>query len=410
MVRPLRRALTSHSIASHQALSGGIATGEDPYYLSPMDAAFSVLAFGALHPPLMAPSPNPSSDKEDAHVVEFSPIPLSILDTAPVWKSSTPAQSLRDTMDLAKRVEQLGYLRYWMAEHHNTLSIASSTPPVMVGQLATVTSTLRVGSGGVMLPNHPPLVVAEQFGTLEALHPGRIDLGVGRAPGTDPQTAKALRRSTGNSADEDFPAQIRELMGYFAEPITAEPGTSINAIPAAGNRPSIWLLGSSTSSAEVAGRLGLPYSFAHHISPRHTLPALETYRQSFQPSTVLTTPYVMVAAMVIAADSQKHAEWLASSLGLTITRMKGGLTQGPHTPPEEAAVHPYTAEERELIRQQLATRIIGGPETVRHQVMDLIDKTQADELMAVTLIHGQADRIRSYELLAEMIASEPASE
>jgi luciferase family oxidoreductase group 1 len=338
-------------------------------------------------------------------VVKSSTVPLSVLDTAPVWKGSTPARSLRDMMDLAKNVERLGYRRYWVAEHHNTLSIASSSPAVLVGQLASVTTTLRVGSGGVMLPNHAPLVVAEQFGTLEALHQGRVDLGIGRAPGADPITARALRRTTGEMAGEDFPGQIAELMAYFDGPVENGSGKAIHAIPAEGNGPPVWLLGSSSSSAEVAGRLGLPFAFAHHINPANTLPALEVYRRSFTPSAALAEPYVLICAMVIAADDQQRAEWLSSSLGLMILRMSGGLPQGQHTPPEEASAYPYTPEETALIRQQLSSRIIGGPDTVRREVHDLLTGTKADELMVVTLIHGQANRIRSYELVAEAVAA-----
>jgi luciferase family oxidoreductase group 1 len=337
-------------------------------------------------------------------MIKSSAVPLSVLDTAPVWKGSTPAQSLRDMMDLAKNVERLGYRRYWVAEHHNTLSIASSSPAVLVGQLASVTSTLRVGSGGVMLPNHPPLVVAEQFGTLEALHQGRIDLGIGRAPGTDPTTAKALRRTHGEVAG-DFPGQLAELMAYFNGPVEHGSGRAINAIPAEGNSPRVWLLGSSSSSAEVAGRLGLPFAFAHHINPANTLAALEAYRQSFTPSVTSAAPYVLVCVMVIAADNQERAEWLSSSLGLMVLRMSGGLPQGQHTPPEEASAYPYTPEETELIKQQLSSRIIGGPDTVRHKIHDVLMSTKADELMVVTLIHGQANRIRSYELVAEAVLS-----
>lgn len=329
-------------------------------------------------------------------------VTLSVLDTAPVWQGSTPAQSLRDMMDLAQRVERLGYRRYWVAEHHNTLSIASSSPPVLVGQLASVTSTLRVGSGGVMLPNHPPLVVAEQFGTLEALHPGRIDLGIGRAPGTDPLTAQALRRTT--EAGEDFPGQLIELTGYFDGPNTGAEGHPVHAIPAEGNRPSLWLLGSSDSSAELAGRLGLPYAYAHHIRPDGVGSALDVYRSAFRPSATLPDPYVMVATFVIAADTQEHAEWLSSSLGMMILRMRGGLSQGRHTPPAQAAAHPYTDDERALIRQHLSTRIVGGPDTLRRKVTDLLERTDADELMAITLIQDRADRCHSYELLAEAVS------
>ena len=311
-----------------------------------------------------------------------------------MWKGSTPAQSLRDMINLAQWAEALGYQRYWVAEHHNTLSIASSSPPVLVGRLASVTARLRVGSGGVMLPNHPPLVVAEQFGTLEALHPGRIDLGIGRAPGTDPITARLLQRN-----GDDFPSQLSELLGYFDD----DAESAITAIPAADNRPSIWLLGSGIASAELAGRLGLPYAFAHHINPENTGPALARYRESFRPSAVSADPRVLVTAMVIAADTQERAEWLASSLGMMIVRMRNSLSHGRHTPPEEAAAHPYSPAERELIRERLSSRIIGGPKTVRRQIIELLKSTRADELMAITLIHDQTDRIRSYELLSELV-------
>lgn len=335
-----------------------------------------------------------------------------MLDTAPVWEGATPAQSLRDTIDLAQRVERLGYRRYWMAEHHNTRSIASSSPAVLVGQLASATSTLRIGSGGVMLTNHAPLVVAEQFGTLEALHPGRIDLGVGRAPGTDPKTARALRRTPGETAvkageagepGQDFPKEVAELMGYLAGPGEDDPAP-IHAIPAAGNGPPLWLLGSGTSSARLAGQLGLPFAFAHHFSPDNLMPALDIYRHSFTASAAGDRPYVLVCTLVIAADTDEHADWLSSSLGLASHRMSAGLPHGPHIPPAEAAQHPYTPAERELVRQRLSSRIIGGPETVRRRVFELLARTQADELMAITLIHRQVDRIRSYEVLAEAIA------
>jgi luciferase family oxidoreductase group 1 len=253
---------------------------------------------------------------------------------------------------------------------------------------------MRVGAGGVMLPNHPPLIVAEQFGTLEALHPGRIDLGIGRAPGTDPLTARALRQTS------DFPSQITELAGYFDGPNTAD-GHAVHAIPAEGNRPSMWLLGSSDSSGELAGRLGLPYAFAHHIRPENVGPALAAYRDSFQPSAALPAPYVMVATLVLAADTQEHAEWLSSSLGMMVVRLRSGFFQLPHTPAGVAATHPYTDEERALIRERLALRIIGGPDTVRRQLADLLERTQPDELMAMTLIQDREEQFRSYELLGE---------
>ena len=322
---------------------------------------------------------------------EAMTVPLSVLDIAPVWQGSTAAKSLREMTELAQHAERLGYQRYWVAEHHNTQSIASSSPPVLVAALAGVTDTIRVGSGGVMLTNHPPLVVAEQFGTLEALHPGRIDLGVGRAPGTDPVAARLLHRGG------DFPGQIQELLGYFDD------HAPIAAIPAHGNRPAFWLLGSSVDSAELAGKLGLPYAFAHHIRPENTDAALARYRETFQPSAESDRPRVIVSALVIAADTQERADWLASSLALMIIRMRGGFNQGPHTPPEQAAAHPFSQAERDYIAERLTSRIIGDRETVRRKVIELVQRTQADELMVMTLIHDQAERLRCYELLREAV-------
>ncbi|RSM83157.1 LLM class flavin-dependent oxidoreductase [Kibdelosporangium aridum] len=313
---------------------------------------------------------------------------LSVLDTAPVWQGSTPARSLRDTVDLAKHVERFGYRRFWVAEHHLAPSIASTSPAVLVGQLASATTTIRVGSGGVLLPNHPPLIVAEQFGTLAALHPDRIDLGIGRAPGSDPDTVRLLRRS-----EADFPAQLAELRGYFTN----------DMIPAA---VPVWLLGSSASSARLAGELGLPYAFAHHFNPGEALPAVAAYRDSFKPSAALAQPYVLVCTLVIAADTDERARFLTSSLALMIVRMSaGGLNHGRHVPPEIAVNQPYTDAERQLIKDRMAPRVIGGPDTVRRGIASLMASTQADELMVITLIHDQAERIRCYELIADLTSS-----
>jgi luciferase family oxidoreductase group 1 len=246
--------------------------------------------------------------------------------------------------------------------------------------------------------------VAEQFGMLEAFYPGRIDLGIGRAPGTDPVTAQALRRSPGALAGADFPRQLEDLTRYFTGPDDDRPAAPIHAVPAAGNRPAVWLLGSSGSSAQLAGQLGLPFAFAHHFSPDNTLPALELYRRTFRPSEFLDKPYAIVAAMVIAADTDERAQWLSSSLAIMVLRMTGGLPQGPHIPPEEASTYPYSDAERAFVGQQLGKRAIGGPDTVRAQVGDLLASTEADELMVVTLIHDQAERVRSYELLAKVLA------
>jgi len=331
-------------------------------------------------------------------------VPLSVLDLAPVVTGSTAADALRRTVELAQHTERLGYHRYWLAEHHNMPGIASSSPAVLIGRVADATSRLRVGSGGVMLPNHPPLVVAEQFGMLEALHPGRIDLGIGRAPGTDQGTARALRRSTSPLSVDDFPEQLGELMRYFAEPF----GPGIIAMPAPGNRPPIWLLGSSGYSAQVAGILGLPFAFAHHFSAANTLPALELYRSSFQPSAELDRPYAMVAASVIAAGTDDEAHRFALPGGLAFLRLSAGRP-GPLPSPEEAEAYPYTAVERAAVEDRLASQVIGGPDTVRRQLGELLARTQADELMITTMVHDHGARLRSYELVSGVLAGEPAA-
>lgn len=317
---------------------------------------------------------------------------------------STAVAALRNTVELAQHTERLGYHRYWLAEHHNMPGIASSSPAVLIGRVADATSRLRVGSGGVMLPNHPPLVVAEQFGTLEALHPGRIDLGIGRAPGTDQNTARALRRSTSPLSADDFPQQLGELLRYFAEPDGSEPDGGITATPAPGNRPPLWLLGSSGYSAQVAGVLGLPFAFAHHFSPANTLPALDLYRSAFQPSADLASPYAMVALSVIAAESDPDAQRLAEPGGLAFLRLRGGRP-GLFPSPEEAAAYPYTPLERAMVSERLASQVVGGPDTVRARLDELLARTDADELMITTMVHDHTDRLRSYELVADVFGS-----
>src|SRR3954454_6776654 len=244
------------------------------------------------------------------------PVPLSVLDLAPVATGGTVGDALRNSLDLARHVERLGYVRHWVAEHHNMPGIASSAPAVLIAHLATATTTLRVGSGGVMLPNHSPLVIAEQFGMLEALHPGRIDLGIGRAPGTDQATASALRRRLDPSAD-DLPSLLAELRAFFA-------GTfpRIDAVPGKGNAPAVWLLGSSDFSARLAGELGLPFSFAHHFMPQNTEPALDLYRRSFQPSDTLAKPYVMIGVAAVCAETDERARWLHGSARLSFLRLR----------------------------------------------------------------------------------------
>lgn len=323
-----------------------------------------------------------------------------MLDLAPVVSGSTSATALRNTLELAEHVERLGYTRFWLAEHHNMPGIASSAPAVLIGAVASATSSIRVGSGGVMLPNHPPLVVAEQFGMLEALHPGRIDLGLGRAPGTDPRTAQALRRSAAPLSADDFPRQLGELLGYFGDdPDAAGRDGGLHAIPAAGNQPPVWLLGSSGYSAQLAGLLGLPFAFAHHFSAENTLPAIRAYRANFRPSETLSEPKVLIAAAVWCAPDDERAAWLAGPSGLSFLRLRQGRP-GPLATPEEAAAYPYSDVERLIMEDRMANQIVGGPDTVRRGIEELLAATGANELMITTMTHGHDDRLRSYELVA----------
>ncbi|MBB5851963.1 LLM class flavin-dependent oxidoreductase [Amycolatopsis umgeniensis] len=323
-------------------------------------------------------------------------IPLSVLDLSPVVAGGGVGDSLRNTLDLARRTEALGYHRYWLAEHHNMPGIASSATAVMIGQVAAATERIRVGSGGVMLPNHAPLVVAEQFGTLEAFHPGRIDLGIGRAPGTDQRTALALRGPGGLTA-ENFPQQFAELLAYFEH----SNQRAVNAVTAEGNKPPVWLLGSSGFSARMAGELGLPFSFAHHFSAENTLPAVALYRDSFKPSDVLDEPYVMLGVSVVAAETDERAQYLAAPSGLTFLSLRKGRPI-PLPTPEDAAAYPYTDIERVFIEDRASSSIIGSPETVHKGLETLLADTAADELMITTMVHDQADRVRSYELVSEL--------
>lgn len=327
-------------------------------------------------------------------------VPLSVLDLAVVVDGSTPAIALADTADLALRTEALGFRRFWVAEHHNMPGIASSSPAVLIAHLAQVTSSIRLGSGGVMLPNHAPLVVAEQFAMLEALHPGRIDLGIGRAPGTDQLTALALRRSAEALYAEDFPERFAELLGFFSGRFPAgHPFASIAAVPGIGYQPPIWLLGSSSFSAQLAGQLGLPFSFAHHFSAEHTLPALRLYRSSFRPSAALERPYAMVAVAVTCAETDEHARYLNGPSNLSFARLRTGR---PGTLPtnEEAASHHYSAPERAVVERRAASQVVGGPGTVSDGLGELLARTSADELMITTMLHDHKDRVRSFELVA----------
>jgi luciferase family oxidoreductase group 1 len=333
-------------------------------------------------------------------VAGVTALPLSVLDLSPVASGTTSGQALHQTTELAKRTEELGYKRFWVAEHHNMPAIASSAPAVLIAHLAAATSTIRVGSGGVMLPNHAPLVVAEQFGTLEALHPGRIDLGIGRAPGTDQFTALALRRTMSGLSAEAFPEELGDLIALFSG---AGGRARITATPGLGDMPAIWLLGSSGFSAQLAGLLGLPFSFAHHFSAANTEPALALYRQNFRPSRWLERPYAMVAVNAICADTDERAEWLSGPASLSFLRLRAGRPE-PMASPEEAAEYPYTPAEREQAKERFASQAVGSPDTVRAQLTGLLERTSADEFMLTTMVYDIGDRIRSFELITEKVA------
>jgi luciferase family oxidoreductase group 1 len=344
----------------------------------------------------------------NTHVTtEPLPVPLSVLDLAPVGEGSDAAQALRGSLALVQEAERLGYHRYWVAEHHNMPGIASSAPAVLIAHLASITERIRLGSGGVMLPNHAPLVIAEQFGMLEALHPGRIDLGIGRAPGTDPRTAAALRR-TASLQEPDLPGQLDELYGFFNGTFPDDhPYRAITAVPARGNQPAIWLLGSSDYSARLAGLLGLPFSFAHHFASGGTLRALDVYRRSFRPSEALASPYVMLGVAVLCADTPARAAYLSKPADLAFLRLRSGRPGPFPTPDEASAFHP-TPHEKELIRSWSGSRIVGDPATVRAELLALRERTDADELMVTTMVHGHDDRVRSFRLLAELAGLEPS--
>ncbi|HKE17892.1 MAG TPA: LLM class flavin-dependent oxidoreductase [Kofleriaceae bacterium] len=333
-------------------------------------------------------------------------VPLSVLDLAPLRHGATPAQALAESVELARHVEALGYRRYWFAEHHGMPGIASAAPAVLIARIAAATSTIRVGSGGVMLPNHAPLAVAEQFGTLEAMFPGRIDLGIGRAPGSDSLTAAALRRGMPTSG-EDLPELLAELVGFFrGEFPEGHPFRRIRAVPALGNQPPIWLLGSSGYSAQLAGRLGLPFAFAHHFSQANTLPALALYREQFRPAaaptpTPATTPTTMIGAIVVVADTDAEARRLALPTALAFLRLRQG-TPGPYPTVEQAEEYPWSPRERAFAEEWFSLNVVGGPDSVREQLDRLLEATRVDELMVLCAVPDPEARRRSYTLLREL--------
>src|SRR6201996_3359702 len=316
-------------------------------------------------------------------------VPLSVLDLAFIPQGATAADALYNSLDLARHVERLGYNRFWLAEHHNMPGIASAATSVVIGHVAGGTKTIRVGSGGIMLPNHAPLVIAEQFGTLASLYPGRIDLGLGRAPGTDQTTARALRRDLQASA-ETFPDDVVELQRYFADPVE---GQRIRAVPGAGLHVPLWLLGSSLFSAQLAAALGLPFAFASHFAPDYLLTALQVYRSQFKPSKTLERPYAMVGVNVFAADSDAEAEFLFTSLQQQFINLRRG-TPGQLPPPVKNI--PWNEAERAGVDHSLACSVIGDQAQVEAGLASLIEQTQPDELMVTAQIYDHAARLRSF--------------
>jgi luciferase family oxidoreductase group 1 len=325
-------------------------------------------------------------------------IPYSVLDLAPIVMGGTASQSLVNTADLARHAERWGYTRYWLAEHHNMPGIASAATAVVIGHVAAATSTIRVGSGGIMLPNHAPLVIAEQFGTLESLFPGRIDLGLGRAPGTDQMTARALRRDIASAA-ESFPDDVVELQALLAPP---QPGQRIHAIPGAGTSVPLWILGSSLFGAQLAAVLGLPYAFASHFAPDALIPALDIYRRRFQPSAQLDRPYAMPALQVVAADTDVEARRLFTSAQQAFTNMQRNA-RGPLPPPIDDIETYWTPAEKFQAGHMLARAVVGSPETVRAGLNAFIVETKADEIMVAAMIYDHAARLRSFEIVAEVM-------
>jgi luciferase family oxidoreductase group 1 len=320
-------------------------------------------------------------------------VPLSVLDLAPVVEGSTPGEALRNARDLAQHAERLGYARFWLAEHHNMPGIASAATSVAIGFVAEGTSTIRVGAGGIMLPNHAPLAIAEQFGTLAALYPGRVDLGLGRAPGTDQTTARAMRRTLAGS-DDRFPQDVLELAAYF-EP--AQPGQPVRAVPGEGTRVPLWILGSSLYGSQLAAALGLPYAFASHFAPAALTPALAIYRERFRPSAQLDKPYVMVAMNVVAADTDEEAKRIATSLEQAFLSLRRGRP-GLMPPPVEKVE--MTDAERVMLDEVLSRSVAGSEATVRAKIESFVAETQADEVIVACQAYDHAARIRSLEITA----------
>lgn len=332
-------------------------------------------------------------------VKKFNGIPLSVLDVAGVNEGSSPRETFKDSISLAQHVEKLGFNRYWFAEHHNMPGIASSATSVLIGHIAGATERLRVGSGGVMLPNHAPLVIAEQFGTLESIYPGRIDLGLGRAPGTDQATAHALRRTL-HSGGEEFPEQLSELRSYFE----SDPTARVRAIPGDGQDIPIWLLGSSGFSARLSAELGLPFSFASHFAPGFVMEALQMYHQNFRPSKDLAEPYTMLGINVIAAETDEKARYLATSLQQQFLNMIRGISTQFQAPISDIDAE-WSPQEKHAVSQSLNSKatIIGSSETVKEKLKSFLNETKTNEFIISSPIFDHEERLRSFDIIGEMM-------
>lgn len=330
----------------------------------------------------------------------FKKIPYSVLDLALITEGQTAAGAIKNSRDLAVQVEKFGYTRFWMAEHHNMENIASSATPVLLGHVAEATDTLRVGSGGVMLPNHSPLIIAEQFGTLATMYPGRIDLGLGRAPGTDQTTAQAIRADR-IRAVQQFPQNVKQLQQYLS---ADNKNSKVRAIPGEGTHIPLWILGSSTDSAHLAAALGLPYVFASHFAPQQLMPALQIYREKFSPSDQLSRPYVMPCVNIVAADTDQEAEYLSTSM----KQMFRGVVSGdrkPMPPPVDDIDRIWNMREKMAVRQMLSCSFIGSKNTIENELGSFIEKTDADEVMIASYVYDFDQRLKSHRLLAGVMGN-----
>ena len=346
--------------------------------------------------------PRVSAQTAPAHM--WAMAPLSVLDLSPVPQGSDAGQALRNSLDLARHADSLGYRRFWMAEHHNMPGIASAATAVALAHVAAGTQRIRIGAGGIMLPNHAPLIVAEQFGTLAALHPGRVDLGLGRAPGTDQLAARALRRNLSADADE-FPQDVVELLAYLRP---AEPGQALQAVPGAGEDVEVWILGSSTFGAQLAAYLGLPYAFASHFAPAQMIDAVAIYRERFRPSERLAAPRVMLGVNVFAAETDAEARRLFSSLQQAFLNLRRGRP-GKLPAPVDGLDVQLDPHARAMLDHALACSVVGGPETVQRGIAEFAARTGADELMVTAQIYDHTARVRSFEILADVHALASAS-